>query len=184
MVIIWGTTHAGKVDEVPGLFHVVTQFGHLYYIPLIPTGSYIVLEKNSDGGFRGVSIPISFKSWLVAWMRAGAILGLVVAGILLLVAMLEAGKNPGNVMAWITPVLLAAIATTVLVLSYKLKFIRQASYERAVHLARHVGLTDMGMLMIEVAYGRMTAAQADAELAKVDQQVYETQLTDQGNSAV
>ena len=31
MVIIWGTTHAGKVDEVPGMFHVVTQFGHLYY---------------------------------------------------------------------------------------------------------------------------------------------------------
>ena len=66
MVIIWGTTHAGKVDEVPGMFHVVTQFGHLYYIPLIPTGSYIVLDKHSDGGFRGVSIPISFKSWLIA----------------------------------------------------------------------------------------------------------------------
>ena len=30
----------------------------------------------------------------------------------------------------------------------------------------------------------MTAAQADAELAKVDQQVYEAQLADQGNSVV
>jgi hypothetical protein len=69
-------------------------------------------------------------------------------------------------------------------LSYKLKFITQASYERAVDLGRRVGLTEMGMLMIEVAYGRMTAAQADAELAKFDQQVYEAQLAEQGNSVV
>jgi hypothetical protein len=38
--------------------------------------------------------------------------------------------------------------------------------------------------MIEVAYGRMTPAQADAELAKLDQQVYEAELADQGNSVV
>src|SRR3954470_304932 len=103
MVIIWGTTHAGKVDEVPGLFHVVTQFGHLYYIPLIPTGSYIVLEKNSDGGFRGASIPISFKSWLVAWLREACILGIVASVIGGFIAFVEAAKHPGN-FAWIFPV--------------------------------------------------------------------------------
>jgi hypothetical protein len=73
MVIIWGSTNAGKVDEVPGgMFHVMTQFGHLYYIPLIPTGSYIVLEKTADGGFRGAPIPISFKSILAGWLRGGS----------------------------------------------------------------------------------------------------------------
>ena len=183
MVIIWGTTHAGKVDEVPGMFHVVTQFGHVYYIPLIPTGSYIVLERNNDGGFRGVSIPISFKSWLVAWLRAGCIVAIIASIILGIIAFAEAAKNPGN-FAWILPVLMAVAASTALVLSYKLKFITQASYERAIDLGRRVGLTDMGMLMIEVAYGRMTAAQADSQLAKLDQQVYEAQLADQGNSVV
>jgi hypothetical protein len=181
MVIIWGTTHAGKVDEVPGMFHVVTQFGHLYYIPLIPTGSYIVLDKNSDGGFRGVSIPISFKSWLVAWLRAACVVGTIAMTILTAVMLADVQRHPFN---WIGPLFLDAVLITLLVLSYKLKFIKQASYERAIDLARRVGLTEMGMLMIEVAYGRMSAAQADAELAKVDQQVYEAQLADQGNSVV
>jgi len=181
MVIIWGTTHAGKVDEVPGMFHVVTQFGHLYYIPLIPTGSYIVLEKNSDGGFRGVSIPISFKSWLVAWLRAACVVATIGLTIATAVMLADVQQHPFN---WLAPAILDVGAITLLVLSYKLKFIKQASYERAIDLARRVGLTEMGMLMIEVAYGRMTAAQADAELAKLDQQVYEAQLADQGNSAV
>jgi hypothetical protein len=90
-------------------------------------------------------------------------------------------KNP---IGWIPPVLLAIAAGTTMFLSYKLKLFTHASYERAVELGRHVGLTDMGMLMIEVAYGRMTPAQADAELAKLDQQVYEAELADQGNSVV
>src|SRR5215207_392847 len=117
MVIIWGTTHAGKVDEVPGLFHVVTQFGHLYYIPLIPTGSYIVLEKNNDGGFRGVSIPISFKSWLVAWLRAGCVLGTIALTIMTVVMMADIQRHPWQ---WIPPALLDAGVITMLVLSYKL----------------------------------------------------------------
>ena len=183
MIIIWGTTHAGKVDEVPGLFHVVTQFGHLYYIPLIPTGSYVVLDKHSDGGFRGVSIPISFKSWLIAWLRAGCILGIVASILGGFIAVADAQKNPGN-FAWIVPMFTLAAAITLLVLSYKLKFIKQASYQRAIDLANRVGITEMGMLMIEVAYGRLTAQQADAELAKIDQQVYEAELTEQGNSVV
>jgi len=184
MVIIWGTTHAGKVDEVPGMFHVVTQFGHLYYIPLIPTGSYIVLEKNNDGGFRGVSIPISFKSWLIAWLRAGCIVAILASIVIGLIAIVESGKNPAALFTLAIPVVMSIAAITALVLSYKLKAITHASYERAIDLGRRVGLTDMGMLMIEVAYGRMTPAQADEHLAKLDQKVYEAQLADQGNSVV
>jgi hypothetical protein len=171
MFIVWGTTHAGKVDEVPGLFHVVTQFGHLYYVPLIPTGSYIVLEKNADGGFRGVSIPISFKSWLVAWLRAGCGVALVVAAVVGFIAMAESG-NRGGSSTWAFPAFIAVAAGAMLFMSYKLKYFRQASYERAVDLAGHVGLTDVGMLMIEVAYGRMTAAEANAALAQANQQGY------------
>lgn len=183
MVIIWGTTHAGKVDEVPGMFHVVTQFGHLYYVPLIPVGSYVVLQKNSDGGFQGSSIPISFKSWLVAWLRAGCILATIACGVAAVVVLADAQNNPGN-FTWIIPLFIAAGAITTLVLSYKLQFFTRASYERAVYLGKYVGLTEMGMLMIEVAYQRLSPEQADAELARLDQQVYEAQLVDQGNSVV
>jgi hypothetical protein len=175
MVIIWGTTHAGKVDEVPGLFHVVTQFGHLYYLPLIPTGSYIVLEKMPDGGFRGASIPLSFKSWLVAWLRAGCVVTIIAAVIIGIIAIAESHKQP---LGWIAPAITLVLAAIGLTLSYRLQFIRRASYERAKHLAERVGLNDMGLLMIEVAYGRLTAAEADARLAQIDQQAMEAEVID------
>jgi hypothetical protein len=168
MVVIWGTTHAGKVDEVPGgMFHVVTRFGHLYYIPLIPTGSFLVLEKTADGGFRGTQIPFSFKSLLAGWLRAFSIVALIGAGIGLIVTLAD---NKAMPLAWIAPFVIALLAATALVLTYKLKYFTQASYERAKELAQHVGLSDVGALMLEVAYGRLTPAQAEAELARREQQ--------------
>ena len=183
MFIVWGTTHAGKVDHVADLFHVVTQFGHLYYFPLIPTGSYIVLEKTSDGGFRGVPIPISGKSLLVGWLRGGCVVAMIATAVGCCVSLAESNK-PGMEFAWMIPLLVGIIAGVVLFLSYRFKFITHASYERAVKLAKIVGINDMGMLMIEIAYGRLTAEQADAELARRDQEIYEAELTDQGNSVV
>jgi hypothetical protein len=52
MILIWGSGMYGKCDEVPGICHVATQFGHLWYIPLIPTGTYAIIEKLDDGGFN------------------------------------------------------------------------------------------------------------------------------------
>jgi hypothetical protein len=164
MVIIWGTTHAGKVDEAPGgMFHVVTRFGHLYYIPLIPTGSFVVLEKTADGGFRGAEIPFSFKSLLAGWLRGFSIVVMIGAAIGLVATLAD---NKSLALAWIFPAILGAIAATVLILTYKLRYFTTASYERAQELARHVGLTDVGALMLEVAYGRLTAAAAEAELMR------------------
>ena len=168
MVIIWGSTNAGKVDEVPGgMFHVMTQFGHLYYVPLIPTGSYVVLEQFGDGSFRGVPIPFSFKSILAGWIRGGSIVAMIGAVIGTLVLTLDAKAAP---LTWIIPVLIGIGAVIALVLSYKLKFFTEASYERAIELARRVALNDIGLLMLEVTYGRMTAAQAELELARLEEQ--------------
>lgn len=169
MVIIWGTTHAGKVDEVPGgMFHVVTRFGHLYYIPLIPTGSFVVLEKNADGGFRGAEIPLSGKSLLVGWLRGGSTVAIITSAIVFLFSVFSKDAVP---FAWIIPLLSGLFATCVLVATYKLKFFTEASYERAMELARHMGLNDMGLLMLEVTYGRMTSDQAAAELARREAQL-------------
>ena len=178
MVIIWGTTHAGKVDEVPGgMFHVVTRFGHLYYIPLIPTASFVVLEKNADGGFSGAPIPLSGKSILVGWLRGGSIVAIIASCFGLLFTLLDNRAAP---FSWTLPIVVAGLAGAVLFLTYKLKLFRQASYERAVQLAQHLGLSDMGLLMIEVTYGRMNAEQAQRELARREaaQQPVEAQLSE------
>ncbi len=169
MVIIWGTTNAGKVDQVPGgLFHVVTRFGHVYYIPLIPTASYVVFEELADGGFNGSQIPLSFKSILAGWLRGGSIVTILGSIAATAIMVLDKKVAPG---AWIMPVVIGCLATVVLVLSKKLKFFTEASYERAKELAQHAGLNDTGLLMLEVSYGRLTAEQADAELSRREQQL-------------
>ena len=58
MIFIWGTNRYGRTDEVPALFHVTTRFGHLWYVPLIPLGSF-----------------------LLGWLRAGTLLGAIILGI-------------------------------------------------------------------------------------------------------
>jgi hypothetical protein len=149
MVIVWGTTNAGKVDQVPGgTFHVVTRFGHVYYIPLIPTASYVVLEELGDGGFNGAQIPLSFKSILAGWLRGGSIVAILGSIVATLLMVFDARNGP---LAWALPVVVGSVATVTLVLAYKLKFFTEASYERAKELAQHVGLSDMGQLMLEVA---------------------------------
>jgi hypothetical protein len=176
MVIIWGTTQAGKVDEVPGgMFHVVTRFGHVYYIPLIPTASYLVLEKTADGGFNGAPIPLSFKSILAGWLRGGSIAAMIAAVIWLAITLTSARAAP---LAWVWPVLILVVAPLVLLVTYQLKYFTAASYERAKELAQIAGLSDVGQLMLEVTYGRLTAAQAEAELARreAQQQPVEAEL--------
>ena len=169
MVIIWGTTNAGKVDQVPGgMFHVVTRFGHVYYIPLIPTASYVVLDELGDGGFNGAQIPLSFKSILAGWLRGGSIVAILGAIAATAIMVLDKNAAPGG---WIVPVAIGCLATVVLVLSKKLRLFTQASYERAKELAQYAGLNDTGLLMLEVSYGRLTAEQADAELDRREEQL-------------
>jgi hypothetical protein len=172
MIIIWGTTNAGKVDEVPGgMFHVVTSFGHVYYIPLVPTASYVVLEKTPDGGFRGAPIPMSFKSILAGWLRGGSIVAMLGSAVAVPFMLSDAQSAP---LTW-KPVLIGAMAVVTLILSYKLKFFTEASYERAKELAQHIGLTETGLMMLEVTYGRLTAEQADRELARLEEAAQKAQ---------
>ncbi|MGE3805363.1 MAG: hypothetical protein AB7K24_11880 [Gemmataceae bacterium] len=85
----FGTNHYGKVDQVPGLFHVKTKFFHVHFIPLIPLGSYLLFDSNPENA-EGIPIGWSWKSVLFAWLRAtllltGAFLSLIaLTGLVLL----------------------------------------------------------------------------------------------------
>jgi len=163
MIIVWGTTHAGKVDEVPGgMFHVVTRFGHLYYLPLIPMASFVVLEK-TPGGFHGTQIPLSLKSIGVAWLRVFCVFAMIVCGVILLVAAIDEKAGRWD---WIGPSIIAAVILAALVMTYRLGIFARASYERAKLLATYARINDIGALALEVAYGRLSPAEAEAELAR------------------
>ena len=163
MVIVWGTLEAGKVDEVPKLFHVETRFGHVYYLPLIPLGSVAVFEKTASGSLQA-KIPLSLKSVLVAWLRAASL----VAGVVLAILGCVSAAHHGAMEA-VACFIASGIAFLALFASYKLRFVRQASYDRAKYLAQLIGLSPMGLLMIEVAYERITPEQADRELARLEE---------------
>jgi hypothetical protein len=165
MFVIYGTRLMGKVDNVENLGYVSTQFFHLNFIPLIPTGSYLILAENGDD-FRGVSIPLSFKSILVAWLRVGSFLAFIGCTVGALVSL---GSNKQDILAGLAcgAIALASIAT--FVATYYLPFFSKASYSRAMQIADIVGLSDEARLMLEVSYGQKTAEQADWELQQIEQ---------------
>src|SRR5262245_22763382 len=81
MIVFYGTQMYGKVDKVPMLGHVATSFFYLQFVPLIPLGSYLVLED----GQGSIGVGFSFKSLLVAWLRTALVFGafgLMIAGII------------------------------------------------------------------------------------------------------
>lgn len=154
MIIIWGSGMYGKCDEVPGICHVATQFGHLWYIPLIPTGTYAIIEKHDDGSFNGAKIPFSFKSFLLGWFRAAAVVGLIVGACMTWVAF-DVGEG------WITLGITCGILAA-LIASYKL--CGTASYERARDIGKKLGLSGEGQMLIEVAYGRMSPEELESQI--------------------
>ncbi len=156
MIVFFGTQFYGKVDKVPMLGHVATSFFYIQFVPMIPLGSYLVLEN--DQGSVGVGF--SFKSLLVAWLRTALVfgaVGLAIAGVIA-----SGDRSPAGMAAWFGGALLCA---TAMVGTYYLPFIGKASFERAMRLADQVGARPEFRLTLEVHYGRKSAQQADAELA-------------------
>lgn len=88
MFVHAGTLLYGKVDQVPGLLHVATQFLHVNFVPLWPMSSFVVIEgieRNEDDP-PGVAIAMNYRSVFFAWLRTGMTVG---GGAAALSAMIE-----------------------------------------------------------------------------------------------
>ncbi len=149
MVAFWGSRAFGKVDEVPGIFHVSTTFLHVLYLPVVPLKSHLV--------HRDVPLPIrlSPKSVLTAWLRGALGLSavwsvLAFAAALATASPLSAAYHAGA----------AAIAIGLLTLTKKLKPITRCSPARARAIAARAGLDDDRMQLLEAHFLAMDAARA------------------------
>ncbi|MEZ6144949.1 MAG: hypothetical protein R3B91_05820 [Planctomycetaceae bacterium] len=161
MIIIWGSGLYGRTDEVPGLGHVATKFGHLWYIPLIPTGSHFVIEQTGDG-WRGASVPLSGKSVLVGLLRAALVVGSIAGAVTTVVAF--SGPNPAE--GW--EALIVTIALIVaLIMTMRMKFFTQASYTRACQLADTIGFSDEARIIIDLTYGEITQQEAEFRMNEI-----------------
>ncbi|EJK48194.1 hypothetical protein THAOC_33028 [Thalassiosira oceanica] len=125
MICIWGTQMFGETDEVPGLFSVQTKFSHVYFLPLCPIQTYLVLQGRTT---RAVAIPMSGRSLMVAWM-GGMMWICVVTGIILALS----GAFEGLVLS------LGALVFQCLLMTRSL---RHASHKRAAELCSALGPID------------------------------------------
>jgi hypothetical protein len=77
-MLIYGYYYLGKIDHLPGYFYVTTRFGHLWFIPLVPEQSYLMIDDGAPSNApRGMPMAFQWRSALVGWMRGFLILGLV-----------------------------------------------------------------------------------------------------------
>jgi hypothetical protein len=135
-VIIFGTQHYGKVDHLKGFFYVQTSFFHVQFVPLVPTGSQLILDRKGDKA--GVSIPLSGRSVLWAYLRVGALVGAVVLGLMALVEYVETTRS-GNAVA---PGFLVTLAGAVgaCVGAFLVFRVPRPSLERAQALGAYLGM--------------------------------------------
>ena len=148
----FGQMRCGKVDQFAGLFHVVTEFFHVNFVPLVPVRSFLVptLDVPLMGGTGGeVPIKLSVKSVLTAWVRTALVL-LVLFNVLFFLGNLvrwvvtwaRPGAAPPPEMlpdALLNPLALAIGFAIFLGLTYRFS---KAGYDRAVELAALLGLTE------------------------------------------
>lgn len=171
MFIVFGHRFFGRVDEVPGFFHVATKFFHLWYIPLVPVKSVVIIGRDKKS-VAGVAAPLSMKSIFMAWLQA-ALVGLcIVAAIAgLSVAILQpSGARHVDWSRVAGGVAIALIGAVPAVLAWWVQRIRglgRASYERAVRIAEKIGMTEEGLVHLEVAFGRVTHEEAQETLHRL-----------------
>src|SRR5688572_20376176 len=76
MIIVYGSRFYGRIRQCGSSF-LATKFVHIYFVPLIPIGSHLVLEENGDGSYRGCEAPFSFKSVMAGYLRVWGPLAII-----------------------------------------------------------------------------------------------------------
>lgn len=136
-MIVYGTRLLGKVDEVPGLFHVATRFFHVSFLPLFPTSSWIIVDGSKQSGimsssWSGLQLPtLSWSSIGTAWLRTLLIYG---AGALVYLAFATGHEGPPKLVA---PLLMALLCVAAFFYSYRLN---RMTLERIEEFAQTPGV--------------------------------------------
>jgi uncharacterized membrane protein (GlpM family) len=154
MIFFFGTRNYGKVDHVPGLFYLSTQFFYLQFVPLVPTGTHLIIDGSEQGnGFRGIKLGLSGKSVFFAYLRALCMVGGIAAIIVGFISVAQHEMLPGIVL------IASGIAGIALfILSYKLS---KPSPHRALRLAQEAGIAPEVVAKYFVDAGLMVETEVD-----------------------
>ena len=132
----------GVVDQVPGVLHVGTRILHFNYLPVVPLGSVVVVDKKAVGEKTVVKTSLSGKSLFFGYLRFSLmVVGLFLTTFGFAIYDMEkmAVRNPPP---WFQSPGLAMMAGGACCLlawwfSHRLT---HASYGRAIQLANQIGL--------------------------------------------
>ena len=149
MVIVYGTRFYGKVRAC-GRSFIGTQFFHIYYLPLIPIGTHLILEENAGGSYKGIKSAFSFKSMMAAYMRVWGPVAVIAALCIGLGNLSDFADEPlalAVVGGFTALVVLVLLVGTILGWAVIGKLSADEKRQRAVyalHLGYHVDPADMG----------------------------------------
>lgn len=163
MPVIFGRRLFGGTDTVPDVMYVQTMFFHIDFLPLCPMRSYLFVRhqqrqqpqvRRSRGIFSsppsdylGIEIPLSRKSYAIAWSRALASVGVLVALSFWLTPVVsrnaggdqqqqqQSTNTAGGDVAFVLFLVTSLVASFLMWHGST----RNASYERAVELCSYLG---------------------------------------------
>lgn len=166
MIVIWGTKLYGKVDEIEGLGHVATQFGHLFWIPLIPLNSYFVTSEERFN-FEGTPLGLQMKSVFVAYARVFAIL-FFMCGMGAANTLFSAHEvvEPERVTGLKMMIVLGIFSIPAYICAH-LPSVRFANYATARELSDRVGFNSRLQTYIEYCYDRISEEEAERRIAEI-----------------
>jgi hypothetical protein len=134
----------GVIDQVPGVLHVGTRIVHFNFLPCLPVGGVVVVDKKIAGEKTMIKTKLSIKSVAYAYLRFcllwGAIMLLAIGCIAFDIEKVQPNRNPK--LQWMGPVGLWLVGLS-LVFFFIWWFshrVTRAGYARAVELADLIGL--------------------------------------------
>jgi hypothetical protein len=89
-MVIFGMRPFGRVDRF-GKYYVATTFWHLFWFPILPLRTEIILRISEDAvdtKWSGIRIPFSLKSAVVGWVTSPLMFMAVVGPLLGTIALL------------------------------------------------------------------------------------------------
>ncbi len=167
MIIVWGTKLYGKVDEIEGVGYVATQFGHLFWIPLIPLNSFFV-TRDGRHEFEGTPIGLHGKSVLAGYGRVFSVL-FILAGLGATNALFNPHEvlEPEKIRSTKITIALGVMAIPVCIACY-LRSVRFANYATATNLANKLDLDERLRTCIEFYYDQISEEEAERRIDAIN----------------
>jgi hypothetical protein len=140
MIIFYGVRQYGRIEEHAGS-SIATQFAHLWFVPLFPIRSHLVLGDPGGGKFSGIPIPLSGRSVAAGYLRIWGPILTLFCGIGALDALASASTGRFD---WVGAFLfygfvaMSALVGTVIAWGFLGKLDSEDKLRRAVH-ALHLG---------------------------------------------